>query len=69
MKRDATTKTRIPSHIIRRAAFERLAAGSGIPFDVWIEQQWHAFSRKTGRRSRSGIVNAEFDRYLEHLPK
>lgn len=69
MKRDATKKTRIPSHIIRRAAFERLAAGSGIAFDVWIEQKWHTFMRKFGSRVRKNMLNAEFDYYLEHLPE
>lgn len=55
-----------PSHVRRRMAYLRSAGhAAGMAFDVWIEQQWHAFCRLAGRSRRSGITQAEFDMHLE----
>lgn len=37
----------------------------GVPFQTWIEQQWLAFSRRFGYRTRNGAAHAHFDRWLE----
>lgn len=56
------TRTHIPSHIHRHAAWA--ASGSGMSQDTWLEQQWHQFCRAAGRKRRNGITQAEFDQYL-----
>lgn len=61
-----TTHRTPPPHIKRRMAYLRSAGhAAGMAFDVWIEQQWHEFCRSIGRKRRNGIMQAEFDNYLE----
>lgn len=55
-------KTRIPSHVLRYAAWQ--ASGSQLSKDVWIEQKMHQFTRMLGNRRRTGFNQALFDQYL-----
>jgi hypothetical protein len=56
-----------PSHVKRHMAWLRVTRGIGNKA-TWLEQQWHAFTRASGRKRRLvGIEQAEFDRYLEAL--
>jgi hypothetical protein len=48
-------------------AWLRMTKGAGNKA-TWLEQQWHAFCRSSGRKRRLvGIEQAEFDIYLERL--
>lgn len=60
--------TRPPSHVIRRAAFNRLAP-PGADYTTWIEAQWAQFARRNGYRNgrRSTSAHQHFDRYLEQM--
>lgn len=59
-------RTHMPSHVVRRAAFERLAQ-PGTDYTTWLESQWVQFSRRRGYRNRNGIAQTHFDRHLESL--
>lgn len=55
-------RTIIPSHILRSAAWAE--SGSDLDKNTWLEQQWHRFCRATNTKRRTGIVQAEFDKFL-----
>lgn len=61
-------RTQLPPHVIRRAAFDRLAP-PGADYMQWIEKQFGEFMRRNGFRRRSATVHAEFDRYIESKGK
>lgn len=62
----STFRTRLPSHLIRRAAFDRLAQ-EGEDYGRWLDRQWMQFSRRYGYRVRNGDSQAHFDRHLESM--
>lgn len=61
-------KTQLPSHVIRRAAFDRLAP-KGADYGAWIERQFGEFMRRNGYSRRNGTTHIEFDRHLEKRTK
>lgn len=62
----STFRTQLPSHVIRRAAFDRCAP-PGAHFPGWIEVQWNTFARRHGYRTRNGTAQAHFDKHLEAM--
>ena len=61
-------RTYLPSRVVRRAAYDRLAAGTHLTFSEWIAvmkgrfEAAHPEHRKQGDPSRHA-----FDRWLERL--
>lgn len=62
----STFRTRLPSHLIRRAAFERCCKADE-DYSRWLERQWMQFARRYGYRVRNGESQAHFDRHLEAM--
>lgn len=58
-------KTRLPPHLIRSSAHQRVAPH--VPYHEWIEREWVGFMRRNGYRTRNGAAQAHFDRYMETL--
>jgi hypothetical protein len=63
-----TFKTKLPPHVIRRAAFEMLAP-KGADYGSWIEHQFGDFMRRNGYARRDATTHAAFDKHLENRTK
>lgn len=61
-------RTQLPPHVIRRAAFDRLAP-PGADYMQWIEIQFGEFMRRNGYKRRDATTHAAFDKHMEKKTK
>lgn len=61
------SRTAIPSHVIRRAAYDRLVPqGSDSGYLHWLQQRCFEFMR-SHPCIKDGELHREFDRWLERM--
>ena len=61
-------RTHFPSHVVRRAAYDRRADGPHMTLTEWVEWKRRQFeAAHPERRKRNGESRIVFDRWLERL--